>query len=145
MGKGMKGQPMEWKDEEAKKRSLANLQPNAAMKHGLRSQNFEATLTEVELQQIAKTESDILAQLGDSATSTDKINAERYAIALIKVQRADQIENVSIKYKDFTKELLEIEKQLGLDRRYRLSKSNTENPSNTDWMLSLFDGANEKL
>ena len=66
MGKGMKGQPMEWKDEEAKKRSLANLQPNAAMKHGLRSQNFEVTLTEAELQQIAKTESDILAQLGFS-------------------------------------------------------------------------------
>lgn len=141
-GKGVK---KKYKSEESKKRSLANLNPMANQKHGLRSQNFEATLTEVELQQIAKTESDILAQLGESATSTDKINAERYAIALIKVQRADQIENVSIKYKDFTKELLEIEKQLGLDRRYRLSKSNTENPSNTDWVLSLFDGANEKL
>ncbi|WP_410254793.1 hypothetical protein [Bacillus anthracis] len=83
-GKGVK---QHWSSEEAKKRSLANLSPMANQKHGLRSQNFEATLTEVELQQIAKTESDILAQLGESATSTDKINAERYAIALIKVQR----------------------------------------------------------
>lgn len=138
----MKGQSQEWHSEEAKQRSLSNLNPQAAYIHGLRSANFESTLSEFEKEMILQIEQDILTQLGDTATPNDKVQASRYAITLIKVNRQDAQENQSIKHKDYSKELRDIEQQLGLDRRYRLSRGNVENGTDPIWLMKqLFDFA----
>ncbi|MEK4577425.1 hypothetical protein [Bacillus sp. FSL R12-0074] len=73
---------------------------------------------------------------------------DRYLVAMIKTRRVD---SVGMKYAlnrpasmiNFDQEAVRMAQELGLSRRYRLSKGNSENKSEVDLSV-LFDGMNEQ-
>lgn len=72
---------------------------------------------------------------------------DRYLVAMIKTRRVDSVGmdyalNRKVSHINFDQEAIRMAQELGLSRRYRLSKGNSENKSEVDLSV-LFDGMNE--
>ncbi|PEF45292.1 hypothetical protein CON22_17440 [Bacillus cereus] len=145
-----KGQKRTYSSEEAKERSLANLKkPDGSGHyyiHGIYSKNFRNSWTEEEQAYY----DDLMSHYKEeySLSKMDEDMLDRYLVAMIKTRRIDSVGmeyaiNRSSSKMNFDQEAVRMAQELGLSRRYRLSKGNVENKSEFDVSV-LFDGMNDK-
>lgn len=73
---------------------------------------------------------------------------DRYLVAMIKTRRVDSMGmkyaiNRPVSMLNFDQEAIRMAQELGLSRRYRLSKDNAKNKTEVDLSV-FFDGMNDK-
>lgn len=127
--------------EEGKKKSLSNLTPGNYI-HGLYLKDFKADLSQEE--------NDWYKEMFDHYQENyelDKLDLETLDLALINLIKARRKNGSSLEYAvqekvsmvDFEARYLRQVDELGLSRKYKLSKGNVNNKSEVDLSL-LFDG-----
>ncbi|EJV59347.1 HGGxSTG domain-containing protein [Bacillus mycoides] len=131
------------KTEEGRKAALANLNPMAALVHGLNSR-FVMTVEEEMLYSA-------MMNLGIEKFNLDEFNTlmlHRGLMALIlnerkEIAKAGEIIDESNSYNDYDSKFLKYMQALGLDRKFNESKENKNNKSDPSVVLNqLFDGMN---
>ncbi|WP_026591423.1 hypothetical protein [Bacillus sp. UNC437CL72CviS29] len=134
---------------EGKARALENLKKNGSYGgnhyvHGIYVKDFVADLTEEEKQWYRETFDHY-----NEKYELDKLDLETLDLALINLIKARR-KNANMKYAvnekvsmaDFESRYIRLIDELGLSRKYRLSKSNVENPSDVN-LSALFDFGGE--
>ena len=132
------------KTKEGKAKALKNLTPGNYI-HGLYLKDFRADLTQEENQWYKE-----MFEHYKENYELDKLDLETLDLALINLIKARR-KNVNMAYAvgekvsmvDFEARYLRQVDELGLSRKYRLSKNNSENKTEANWSL-LFDGMNNE-
>ncbi|VXC60589.1 conserved hypothetical protein [Bacillus mycoides] len=129
---------------QGKAKALKNLTPGNYI-HGIYKKTFREEWTPEERAYY----NDFMSHYREEyqLSKMDEDMLDRYLVAMIKTRRVD---SVGMKYAinrpasmlNFDQEAIRMAQELGLSRRYRLSKGNSENKTDVNWNL-LFDGANE--
>ncbi|EEL40753.1 Uncharacterized protein BC141101_01402 [Bacillus toyonensis] len=148
---GGKGTKQKYKSEEAKQNSLANLKKNGeygknSVKHGIYSAKFRESWTLEEQAYYDDFMSHYQSEYELSKMDEDML--DRYLVAMIKTRRVDSMGmkyaiNRPVSMLNFDQEAIRMAQELGLSRRYRLSKDNAKNKTEVDLSV-FFDGMNDK-
>ncbi|PFJ81448.1 hypothetical protein COI95_08765 [Bacillus cereus] len=127
--------------EEGRKKALANLTPGNYI-HGLYLKDFKADLSQEEQDWYKE-----MFEHYQENYELDKLDLETLDLALINLIKARRKNGSSLEYAvqekvsmvDFEARYLRQVDELGLSRKYKLSKGNVNNKSEVDLSL-LFDG-----
>lgn len=133
---------------EGKARSLANLNRGGSHNyiHGIYSKNFREEWTEEE----QAFYDDTYKYYTDNyeLEPMDEIQLDRFLVNSIKAMRVDSVgmkyaTNLKVSMVDFEGKAIRLAETLGLNRKYRKSRDNSDNPSGVD-LTVLFDGMDNK-
>ncbi|MGH0485308.1 HGGxSTG domain-containing protein [Bacillus mycoides] len=133
------------KTEEGKQRSMKNLDAGRKPIHGIYSAKFMDEWTQEEKDFYNNT----MRYYKDNyeLEPLDEIQLDRLLINSIKAMRVDSVGmnyaiNLKVSLADFEGKAIRLSETLGLNRKYRKSRENSDNP-NTVNLNSLFDMGNE--
>ncbi|WP_338786268.1 hypothetical protein [Metabacillus sp. FJAT-53654] len=107
---------------------MANLDPKAALVHGVYSADFKEKLTHEEVNFYNAT----IEWFLEEAEKLDPVNLamlDRYIFNFIKQARKDSADfmSESPSYNDFEVKMIRFSESLGLNRKFKLSKENRDN------------------
>ncbi|MBP1970012.1 hypothetical protein J2Z83_002120 [Virgibacillus natechei] len=125
--------------EEGRKKAMANLSNKNSLIHGAYSKNFKDNLTKEEVGFYNAT---IDWFFENFETDTDPINLtllDRFIINFLKQARKDSVDFLSEtqSYNDFEVKMIRFSESLGLNKKFKDSKENKDNTSQSDIALLL--------
>lgn len=108
---------------------MANLNPKAALIHGIYLADFKNSLTQEEVDFYNQT----IDWFFEEVEKLDPVNTamlDRYIMNFIKQARKDSSDflSESPSYNDFEVKMIRFVESLGLNRKFQLSKENKDNP-----------------
>ncbi|MED2615676.1 HGGxSTG domain-containing protein [Bacillus toyonensis] len=131
------------KTEEGKKKMKENLEKGRAPIHGIYSRKF--------LDEWSQEEKDFYNDMWSFYTEKydlepiDEVNLDRFLVNSIKAMRVDSVGmnyaiNQKVSLVSFEANAIRQAETLGLNRKYRKSRDNSDNPNHVNIYNSLFDG-----